>query len=105
IEPLRDPSWAARLDRKLGGLHWEAGAREEAGAAFARGLQRLGDTGDPIERAHLFEEMGRLAFRGGDNAAAIAWAGRALAEVSDEAEGAAAAVLAQARNTLGVALA
>jgi adenylate cyclase len=106
IEPLSDASRAARLDRKLGGLHWEAGAREQAGAAFARGLQRLGDAGDPIERAHLFEEMGRLAFRAGDNAAAIAWAGRALDEVGDDATGArAAAVLVQARNTLGVAVA
>jgi adenylate cyclase len=104
MEPLRDPSWAARLDRKLGELHWEAGVREQASAAFARGLQRLGEGGDRVERAHLFEAMGRWAFRGGDHAAAVAWAGRALAEV-DEVAGDSVSVLVQARNTLGVALA
>ena len=69
--------------------------------------------GDPIERAHLFQEMGRLAFRAGDNAAAIAWAERALADAAGEAEAGAdparvreaAAVRAHAYNTLGVALA
>ena len=50
--------------------------------ASPSGLELLGDDGDPIERAHLFQEMGRLAFRAGDNAAAIAWAERALAEAS-----------------------
>jgi adenylate cyclase len=57
--------------------------------------------------------MGRLAFRAGDNAGAIAWAERALAETAHEEEAAAgaerareAAVMrAQAYNTLGVALA
>ena len=65
--------------------------------------------GDPIERAHLFQEMGRLAFRAGDNAGAIAWAERALAEAAGEEEAAAeparareaAAMRAQAYNTLG----
>jgi adenylate cyclase len=103
---------AARLDRKIGGLQWEAGDRERAGACFASGLERLGEDGDPIERAHLFQELGRLAFRAGDNAAAIDWAERALAEAASEADGAeperareAAAMRAQAYNTLGVALA
>ena len=99
--------------RKIGGLHWEAGDREGAGACFARGLEQLGDDGDPIERAHLFQEMGRLAFRAGDNAAAIAWAERALAEATHEEETAteperareAAVMRTQAYNTLGVALA
>ena len=50
-----------------------------------RGLEQLGDDGDPIERAHLFQEMGRLAFRAGDNAGAIAWAERALAEATQAA--------------------
>jgi predicted ATPase len=100
----RDAAWAARLDRKLGGLHWDAGDREAAAAAFERGIARLGERGDPVERAHLFQEMGRLAFRGGDNAAAIAWARRALDEVGD-AGGEAAAVRVQACNTVGVALA
>jgi len=75
---------SARLLRKIGGLHWEVGDRERAGACFSAGLERLGDGGDPIERAHLFQEMGRLAFRAGDNATALALAQRALAELPGE---------------------
>jgi adenylate cyclase len=113
IEASGDRAGAARLHRKIGGLYWEAGDRPRAGACFAAGLERLGEDGDPIERAHLFQEMGRLAFRAGDNAAAIEWAERALAEAAGEAETAAeperareaAAMRAQAYNTLGVALA
>jgi adenylate cyclase len=99
-----DPVRAARVLRKTGGLHWEAGERERAAACFDAGLERLGEHGDPIERAHLLQEMGRLAFRAGDNHAALALAQRALDQVPADAIGAA-AVLAQARNTLGVALA
>ncbi len=113
IDAAGDRAGAARVERKIGALHWEAGDRERAGACFAAGLERLGDDGDPIERAHLFQEMGRLAFRAGDNAGAIAWAERALAEAASEEETAtgperareAAAMRAQAYNTLGVALA
>ncbi|HEU5192496.1 MAG TPA: adenylate/guanylate cyclase domain-containing protein [Methylomirabilota bacterium] len=115
-----DGAAAARLHRKIGGLHWDAGDRERAGACFAAGLERLGAAGDAIERAHLFQEMGRLAFRGGDNAAAIEWAERALAEATGESASAGAGVAApgeaerareaavvrvHAYNTLGVALA
>jgi adenylate cyclase len=103
----------ARLHRKIGGLHWEGGDRERAGVCFTAGLERLGADGDAIERAHLFQEMGRLAFRTGDNAAAIRWAERALAEAESGAETAskperapeAVAMRAQAYNTMGVALA
>ena len=113
IEAAGDRVGAARLRRKIGGLYWEAGDREGAGRCFASGLELLGDDGDPVERAHLFQEMGRLAFRAGDNAAAIAWAERGLAEAAFEVDGAiepdrdreAAAMCAQAYNTLGVALA
>ena len=113
IEATGDRLGAARLHRKIGGLHWEAGDRERAGACFASGLEWLGADGDPIERAHLFQEMGRLAFRAGDNAGAIAWAERALAEAASEETSAtdpgrhreATAMRAQAYNTLGVALA
>jgi len=114
-----DGAATARLHRKIGGLHWDAGDRERAGACFAAGLERLGAAGDAIERAHLFQEMGRLAFRGGDNAAAIEWAEKALAEATGESASAgggvaateaerareAAAVRVHAYNTLGVALA
>jgi adenylate cyclase len=113
VEAAGDRAGAARLHRKIGGLHWEAGNRERAGACFAAGLDLLGDDGDPIERAHLFQELGRLAFRAGDNAGAIAWAERALAEAAGQEHiGAgsvrvreAVAMRAQAYNTLGVALA
>ena len=107
-EAAGDQVEAARLQRKIGGLHWDAGDRDRAGACFAAGLERLGDAGDPIERAHLFQEMGRLAFRAGDNTAAITWAERALAEAARDGESAgseASALRAQAYNTLGVALA
>ena len=105
---------AARMLRKIGALHWDAGDRDRAAVCFTDGLARLGDGGDPIERAHLFQEMGRLAFRAGDNAAAIGWAERALAEATQEDDAAAteperlreAAIMRiQAYNTLGVALA
>ena len=113
IESCDDRAAGARLHRKIGGLHWEAGDRERAGACFAAGLERLGGDGDSLERAHLYQEMGRLAFRAGDNAGAIAWAERALAEAANEKDPAdrsarareAAAMRAQAYNTLGVALA
>ena len=107
-----DRATAARLSRKIGGLHWDAGDRDRAGACFAAGLELLGADGDSIERAHLFQEMGRLAFRAGDNAAAITWAERALAEATRDGEPAepdaareVAAMRAHAYNTLGVALA
>ncbi len=99
-----DPLRAARVLRKTGGLHWEAGERERAAACFDAGLEQLGEHGDPIERAHLLQEMGRLAFRAGDNHAALSLAQRALDQVPDGAVGAA-AVRAQAFNTLGIALA
>ena len=83
-ESSGDRAAGARLQRKIGGLHWEAGDRERAAACFASGLERLGTDGDPLERAHLFQEMGRLAFRAGDNAGAIEWAERALAQAATE---------------------
>jgi adenylate cyclase len=113
LEMLGDGAGAARLHRKIGGLHWEAGDRERASACFQAGLERLGENGNPIERAQLFQEMGRLAFRAGDNTGAISWAERALAEAASEEESAdtperareAASTRTQAFNTLGVALA
>jgi adenylate cyclase len=110
LDAAVDRAGAARLCCKIGGLHWEGGERERASACFASGLERLGADGHPIERAQLFQEIGRLAFRAGDNVGAIAWAERALAEVAKEqtaADGSrgAAATRAHAYNTLGVALA
>jgi adenylate cyclase len=113
LETAADGAGTARLHRKIGGLHWEAGDRERARVCFAAGLERLGEDGHSIERAQLFQEIGRLAFRAGDNAGAIAWAERALAEAGSEEATAtdperardAAATRAHAYNTLGVALA
>jgi len=113
-----DAAGVARLQRKIGILHWEAGDRARARACFDAGIARLGEDGDPIERAHLYQELGRLAFRAGDHAGAAAWAERALAEVArpetaradagpvdSERVRDSAATQVQAHNTLGVALA
>lgn len=108
-----DLAGAARLHRKRGGLYWESGEREQARACLGRGLLLLGDEGYSLERAQLLQETGRLAFRGGDNAVAIAWAQRALVEADREKDAEAdperlrelAATRAHAYNTIGVALA
>ncbi len=112
-----DATGTARLHRKIGALHWEAGDRERARTCFDAGLACLGEDGDPVERAQLYQELGRLAFRAGDNANAIARAERALAELAraelvqaerpsdSERERETAATKVQAYNTLGVALA
>jgi adenylate cyclase len=113
LEAAADGAGAARLHRKIGGLHWEGGDRKRASACFAEGLARLGEDGSAIERARLFEEIGRLAFRAGDNEDAIVWAERALDGTISEEQAAAdpgrareaAATQVQAYNTLGVALA
>ena len=106
LPPGQEPVRAARVLRKIGGLHWEAGERERAGACFNAGLACLGEGGDAVERAHLFQELGRLAFRAGDNAGALAWSQRALDEVpAGDGAHAATTVRAEACNTLGVALA
>ena len=93
-----------RLARKIGALHWDAGERERGLACFREGLALLDVEGEPIERAHLYQEMGRLAFRSGDNRGAVDWAERAL-EHAERAKAGGEAAVAQALNTLGVALA
>ena len=106
----------ARLQRKIAAQHWEAGARGVALERIKAALALLQDQGqDHVELAHLYQEMGRLAFRSGDNAGAIDWAGRALQQAerllaratgNGADRGAAmeaAAVVAEAYNTLGVA--
>ena len=74
---------------------------------------------EDIELAHLYHEMGRQAFRSGDNEGAVAWAERALAQaerlgaapagsgapVAGDRAAEVASAVAQAYNTLGVALA
>lgn len=103
----------ARLHRKIGGLHWEAGDRARALACFETGLILLAGQPEGVELARLYQEMGRAAFRSGDNAGAIEWAERALAHAErlaaapddTETRKEAAAAIAHARNTLGIALA
>jgi predicted ATPase len=96
----------ARMCRKIGALHWEAGERERGLGCFREGLALLERAGEPIERAQLYQEMGRLAFRTGDNQGAVQWAERALSEAAAFSPGAeAAGAGVQALNTLGVALA
>ena len=108
----------ARLHRKMAALHWKVGQRDLARHALESGLALLEGDGEHIELAHLYQEMGRLQFRSGDSHGAIVWAERALAQAErltsasgvanggskDTAMDAAAAV-AHAYNTLGVALA
>jgi adenylate cyclase len=117
-EVTADRAMQARIYRKLGGLHWDAGDRDRALICFRAGLALLeGDTRG-IELAHLYQEMGRMAFRSGDNHGAIEWATRALGQIdraSAASSGApaspapgkaeAAVALSHAYNTLGVALA
>jgi len=112
IAATGDSAGAARLHRKIGALHWEAGDRERARACFDTGLACLGADGDPVERAQLYQELGRLAFRTGDNTNAIDRSERALAELArseappdSERARETAATKVQAYNTLGVALA
>lgn len=102
----------ARLLRKIGRLLWDSGKREAAGAHYAEAAKRLAGTSAPIERAHLLQERGRLAFRLGDHAAAARWADEALAHAQSRATDSdpdnrleAARVIAEALNTKGVALA
>lgn len=112
----------ARMQRKLAGLHWDAGERERSFACLREGLRLLegpgAAAGDGIDRlielAHLCQEMGRLSFRTGDNQAAVDWGERALQQAERAAERgrddpatrrAAAAAISHALNTIGAALA
>jgi len=103
---------AARIMRKLGGLLWDAGRRDQAEALYTEAFILLEDADAPIERAHLSQERGRLAFRMGDHAGAVEWAERAIGYVetystdaSEEIRLEAARAIAEALNTKGVALA
>ena len=111
----RAPVDQARIARKTGALHWQAGDRREAMASYRRALDDLAGATAHIEAAHLYQELGLAAFRSGDNDKALEWAERALQSAqralaepaSDRPQDrkAATAALAQATNTIGVALA
>ena len=110
----------ARMQRKLAGLHWEAGERERSfdclriGLALLEGMAAESNVARDIELAHLYQEMGRLAFRTGDNQGAVVWGERALLQAERAAKHgqddpanrrAAAAAISHALNTIGAALA
>jgi adenylate cyclase len=104
----------ARILRKMGSLHWDAGARARALQCFEAALALLGGPREHIEQAHLYQEMGRLAFRSGDSHRAVEWAEQARLKaerlaadpaLDAEGRGEAATAAAQSHNTLGVALA
>jgi adenylate cyclase len=106
----------ARIARKTGTLHWQAGDRTEAMAAYGRALTSLSGSVAHIEAAHLYQELGLAAFRSGDNEKALEWSERALQSaeraLTETPPGElirvrkeATAAIAQATNTIGVALA
>jgi adenylate cyclase len=101
----------ARSLRKIGGLHWAAGERQQALKCFHTGLDLLASEPNAIERAHLYQELGRCAFRSGDHRAAAEFAERALAqaeqliELHPQERREAATAASHAHNTLGIALA
>jgi adenylate cyclase len=104
-----------RVARKTGTLHWQAGDRAGAMAAYRRAQEALSGTAAHIEAAHLYQELGLAAFRSGDNDKAVEWAERALqsaelalsepASDGSHVRKAATTAIAQATNTIGVALA
>jgi adenylate cyclase len=112
---MRSAVGRARIARKAGTLHWQAGERPAAMAAFRRALDDLSGAAEPIEAAHLYQELGLAAFRSGDNARAVEWAERALqsaeraladpGSAAPQIRKAATAAIAHATNTIGVALA
>jgi adenylate cyclase len=97
-----DRGHAADLHRKLAEALWAAGETEAARAHLERGLIELGPDAENLEAARLYQELGRAHFRVGDHARATDWASRAL-ELGRRLD--APDVVAQAYNTIGVALA
>ncbi len=102
----------ARILRKVGRMLWDSGKRDQAEARYAEATTLLEGIDPLIEHAHLAQERGHLAFRTGDQAAAVRWADEALnyarilaPDSGEEGESEAARVTAEALNTKGVALA
>jgi adenylate cyclase len=112
----------ARAQRKIAGLHWEAGVRDRSFDCLRDGLRLLEcrieavgtDIDADIELAHVCHEMGRLSFRSGDSQGADVWARRALVQAEHAAlrgkddpamSRAAALAISHSLNTIGAALA
>jgi adenylate cyclase len=105
----------ARIARKTGTIYWQAGDRGDAMKAYRCALDALAGSAAHLEAAHLYQELGLAAFRNGDNGKAVEWSERALGSAEQALADAAsrdpqvrkkiAAAIAQATNTIGVALA
>jgi adenylate cyclase len=93
---------AADLLRKMWGACWAVGDRAAALSHLEQGIAALDADSENLEAARLYQECGRIYFRLGNHALATDWARRALT-LGDKVG--AADVVAQAYNTLGVALA
>jgi adenylate cyclase len=99
----------ARVLRKIATLRWQAGEREEARQCLAAGLALLDPAHPHVELAWLYQKLGELAFRSGDNRAAQEWTQRALEQAEglapDGGEASGRAAVALALNIQGAALA
>jgi tetratricopeptide (TPR) repeat protein len=104
----------ARVVRKMGSLQWQGGDRAEAIRSFEQARCLLEGQDAHLELAHVHQELGLAAFRGGDHRRAMEWAERAVSdaeavfsarESAADVKRVAAAAIAHATNTIGVALA
>jgi adenylate cyclase len=102
LDITANPRRGVDLHRKMASACWDAGQKDEALAHLDRGLAEVGTDGENLEAARLYQELGRIHFRLADNENPMQWAERALAlgVRLDAAD-----VIAQAYNTIGVALA
>src|SRR5262249_2637612 len=101
-ETLQEKERLAAIHRKIGLHWWGQGDREKAIEHFHDGLEPLTNKPESVEAALLYQELGRLHFRIGDDQQAIVWAQKAL-ELGQRLD--APEVLSQASNTVGVSLA
>ncbi len=101
-ETLQEKERLAAIHRKIGLHWWGQGDREKAVEHFHDGLALLTNQPESVEAALLYQELGRLHFRIGDDQQAIVWAQKAL-ELGQQLS--APEVLSQASNTVGVSLA
>lgn len=101
-ETLEEKERLAAVHRKIGLHWWGRGDYEKASEHFQRGLALLVEESESVEMALLYQELGRLHFRIGDDQQAIMWAQRAL-ELGQRLD--AYEVLSQASNTSGISMA
>jgi DNA-binding CsgD family transcriptional regulator/tetratricopeptide (TPR) repeat protein len=103
LDSGEDPRRAARLMEALGSAQWHMGRGDETMATYDRGLMLLRDVDEPcVERAMLLAGKAKTLMLGGRYAEAIEVCDITLTEATASGSRAAEA---NARNTLGVALA